>query len=116
MSLVPFNALLADAVHRGYALGYFEAWDQTSFEAVLQAAEQVEAPTILGWGGAITSFEWLEAGGVEEQAGIAMALARRARVPCAVLFNEARSLAQLERALACGVNTLMLDSSHLPYA
>ncbi|MCE5257675.1 MAG: class II fructose-bisphosphate aldolase [Chloroflexi bacterium] len=116
MPLVPFNALLAHAARHKYALGYFEAWDQTSFEAVLQAAEEAQAPTILGWGGAITSSSWLEAGGVEEQAALAMALAARSRVPCAVLFNEARTLAQLERALACGANALMLDSSHLPYA
>lgn len=116
MSLVPFTALVAHAAAHGYALGYFEAWDQTSFEATLQAAEQAEAPTILGWGGAITSFAWLEAGGVEEQAALALALAHRSRVPCAVLFNEARALAQLQRALDCGANAVMLDSSHLPYA
>ena len=115
MSIVPFNALLAHARRHQYAIGYFEAWDQVSFEAVLQACEQAEAPTILGWGGAITSYEWLEAGGVEEQAGIALALARRSRVPTAVLFNEGRSLAQLKRALAAGANAIMLDSSHLPY-
>ena len=116
MPIVPFNALLAHARRNHYAIGYFEAWDQVSFEAVLQAAEQAEAPTILGWGGAITSYDWLENGGVEEQAALALALARRSHVPTAVLFNEGRSLAQLERALNVGVNAVMLDSSHLPYA
>lgn len=116
MPIVPFNALLAHARRNHYAIGYFEAWDQVSFEAVLQAAEQAEAPTILGWGGAITSYDWLENGGVEEQAALALALARRSRVPTAVLFNEGRSLAQLERALVAGANAVMLDSSHLPYA
>jgi len=108
--------MLAAARAGGYALGYFEAWDQTSFEAVIAACERAQAPAILGWGGAITSYDWLESGGIEQQAGIAMALAERATVPCAVMFNEAKTLAHLERALALGANAVMLDISHLEYA
>lgn len=116
MPLVPFNALLAHAAAHQYAIGYFEAWDQHSLEATLLAAEQLEAPAILGWGGAITSYDWLEAGGIEQQASLALALARRAKVPCAVMFNEARSPAHLERALEVGANAVMLDTSHLGFA
>ena len=39
MPLVPFRQLLDDARRGGYAVGYFEAWDSYSLEAVLEAAE-----------------------------------------------------------------------------
>ena len=37
--LIPFTQLLADACVGGYAVGYFEAWDLYSLEAVAEAAE-----------------------------------------------------------------------------
>ena len=45
MSIASMSELLARALRGGYALGYFEAWDQYSLEAVLEAAE----PTSPGW-------------------------------------------------------------------
>ena len=39
-----------------------------------------------------------------------------AGVPVAVLFNEARTLAQVRQALDGGCNAVMLDTSELPYA
>ena len=37
MPLVPFGDLLGEAARGGYAVGYFEAWDSYSLEAVLAA-------------------------------------------------------------------------------
>jgi ketose-bisphosphate aldolase len=116
MSLVTMPTLLQHALHKGYAVGYFEAWDQYSLEAVLEAAEEAASPTILGYGGAITSARWLERRGVEEHTALARCLAERARVPVAIMFNEARNMTQLLRGLRAGCNTVMLDTSHLPYA
>ena len=39
MSIVSFTSLLDNALRQGYAVGYFEAWDSYSLEAVLEAAE-----------------------------------------------------------------------------
>ena len=36
--LIPFNQLLADARAGSHAVGYFEAWDLYSLEAVAEAA------------------------------------------------------------------------------
>ena len=116
MSVARLRDLLADARHGGYCLGYFEAWDQCSLEACLAAAEAERSPAILGFGGAVANQVWLDHRGVELLATLARKLADMAAVPVAVLFNEARTVGQIERALACGCNAVMLDSSHLSFA
>jgi ketose-bisphosphate aldolase len=114
MSVARMSDLLAAAKRGGYCIGYFEAWDQYSLEACLEAAEQTRSPAILGFGAAVTDQAWLDRWGVEELAGLARRLAEAATVPTAVLFNEARTIAQIKRGLAAGCNAVMLDSSHLP--
>jgi ketose-bisphosphate aldolase len=115
MTVVKLSEILGQALRRGYAVGYFEAWDQYSLEAVLGAAEAAGSPAILGFGAAVTNLAWLEAGGIEQLAGLARGLAERAAVPVAVLFNEAQSPAHAQRGLAAGCNCVMLDTSHLPW-
>jgi ketose-bisphosphate aldolase len=114
MPVVSLRSILAQALQQHYAVGYFEAWDLYSLEAVIATAEELRAPAILGFGGAVTNPAWFEAGGVEALAGLARGLAERATVPTAVLFNEARTHAHALRGLAAGCNCVMLDSSHLP--
>ncbi len=115
MSIVPFTTLLDRAVHAGYAIGYYESWDQYSLEAALEAAEECRSPAILGFGGAVTSRAWMDGNGVEELSVLARCLAERSTVPVAVLFNEAGTYEQLMRGLHSGCNAVMLDTSHLPY-
>ena len=116
MSIARLRDLLADARRGGYCIGYFEAWDQYSLEACLAAAEAERSPAIVGFGGAVADQGWMDHRGVEVLATLARRLAEMATVPAAVLFNEGRTLAQVERALACGCNAVMLDSSHLAFA
>lgn len=111
MPLVPMTALLGQAKAGGYAVGYFEAWDSYSLEAVLAAAEAEEAPVILGFGCMMASGEWLEAGGIEILAGLGLPLARRAKVPVTLLLNEVHTLEQARRGIDAGFNAVMMDSS-----
>ncbi len=115
MSVARMKDLLAGALKGGYAIGYFEAWDQYSLEACLEAAEEMRSPAILGFGAAVTDQAWLDRWGVEELACLARRLAEAAAVPATVLFNEARTLEQIRRGLAAGCNAVMLDSSHMPW-
>jgi len=64
MPLVPFTDLLNDARQGGYAVGYFEAWDSYSLEAVLEAAELECSPVILGFGCLLLDQAWLDNGGI----------------------------------------------------
>ena len=91
MALVPLTDLLADARAGGYAVGYFEAWDGYSLDAVLDAAEAERAPVVLGFGCLLADQDWLDAGGIESLAGLGRAAAERSRVPVSLLLNEAHT-------------------------
>ena len=115
MSIVGMDEMLARAQHGGYAVGYFEAWDQYSLEAVLEVAEETASPAILGFGAVHVNQQWLNRWGIVELATMAHELAERSTVPAAVLFNEAATYVQVVRGLMLGCNAVMLDSSELPY-
>jgi ketose-bisphosphate aldolase len=102
--------LLADAGERRYAMGYFEAWDVYSLEAVLAAAEAERSPVIIGIGGLSANHDWLGSVGVEIYGAACAALARRASVPAAILFNEAESFAEATGALGAGYNSVMMHT------
>jgi len=106
--------LLRAALAGGYAVGYFEAWDQYSLEAVLEAAEECRSPVILGFGGEIMNQEWYDGGGQRRLAALGVAAAESAKVPTALLLNEAKTIEQVSRGLAWGFNAVMLDTSGLP--
>jgi ketose-bisphosphate aldolase len=114
--LVPFKKLLAEAQAGGYALGYFEAWDIYSLEAVLEAAEAEDAPVILGFGGVMMEPGWFDGGGLERLGAVGLATARAARVPVSLILNEVSTFAQVVRGIQAGFNAVMLNTSGLPYA
>lgn len=111
MALVPLPELLADAREGGYAVGYFEAWDLASLEAVVEAAEAERAPVVLGFGCLLVDQGWLDAGGIEALGRMGRTVAERARVPASFLLNEAHSAAQAVRGLDAGFEAVMLHTS-----
>ena len=114
--LIPFKELLAEAQAGGYAVGYFEAWDIYSLEAVLEAAEAENAPVILGFGGVMMEPGWFDGGGLERLGALGLATARAARVSVSFILNEVATFAQVVRGIQAGFNAVMLDTSGLPYA
>jgi len=114
MPLIPLRDILATALAEGYAVGYFEAWDQYSLEAVLEAAEEARSPVILGFGCQVIEPGWLDGGGLRRLAALGRAAAEDARVPMALLLNEAQTFEQVVRGLTWGFNAVMLDTSELP--
>lgn len=113
--LVPLPTLLGRAGDAGYAVGYFEAWDSYSLEAVLEAAELEQAPVILGFGCMMVAPAWLEGGGISALGCLGRSAAERAQVPVSLLLNEARNMAQVQAGLDAGFNAVMLDTSSWPY-
>ena len=110
MPLVPLQRMLGKARSDGYAVGYFEAWDACSLEAVLTAAEQGSAPVILGFGAMMVGGTWLDSGGVEVLGAIGRSYAERSSVDVALLFNEAHTLDQAKRGIDAGFNAVMIDT------
>lgn len=115
MPLVGCDDLLGAARAGGYGVGYFEAWDLSSLETVLTAAEAERAPVMLGFGAMMVDGGWLDAGGLERLGALATVVARQAAVPVSLIFNEAQTFAQAVRALDSGFNTVMLDTSAWPW-
>ncbi len=114
--LVPFKDLLAEAQRQGYAVGYFEAWDIYSLEAVVEAAEAAGSPVIIGFGGVMMEPGWFDRdGGLERLGALGLAAAKLAKVPVSFLLNEVATLDLIRRGIAAGFNAVMLDTSHLPY-
>jgi ketose-bisphosphate aldolase len=114
--LVPFKDLLAEAQRQGYAVGYFEAWDIYSLEAVVEAAEAAGSPVIIGFGGVMMEPGWFDRGsGLERLGALGLAAAKLAKVPVSFLLNEVATLDLIRRGMAVGFNAVMLDTSHLPY-
>jgi ketose-bisphosphate aldolase len=112
--LVPLQQILSKARSDGYAVGYFEAWDACSLEAVLTAAEEESAPVILGFGAMMVDGGWLDGGGVEVLGAIGRSYALRSSVDVALLFNEAHSLDQAKRGIDAGFNAVMIDTHSWP--
>lgn len=110
MALVPLPKLLADARAGGYAVGYFEAWDLASLEAVVEAAEAERAPVVLGFGCLLVDRGWLDRDGIEALGRLGSPIAERARVPTCLLLNEAHTPAQAMRGVDAGFTAVMLHT------
>lgn len=111
MPLVSMSSLLKGAYAGGYGVGYFEAWDGYSLEAVVEAAEAERSPVIIGFGCMMVSSDWLNDGGVEILGALGRQAAERAAVPTAFLLNETHTFEQAERGIAAGFQTVMMDTS-----
>jgi ketose-bisphosphate aldolase len=109
--IVPLPYLLAKAKEDAYAIGYFEAWDSYSLEAVIEAAEAENSPVILGFGCMMVAETWLDGGGIETLGSLGSEFAERTRMPVALLLNEAHTYQQCLAGLQAGFNAVMLDTS-----
>lgn len=106
---------MLEAKINGYALGYFEAWNLESLEAVMEAAEETFSPVILGFGCFQKDSGWLESGGLEHLAALSKVVAERSKVPTALLLNEAQNFRQALMGIRMGFNAIMLTTSHLSF-
>ena len=110
MALVPMSRLLKHARRHAYAVGYFESWNMESILGVIDAAEQMESPVIIGFnGGFIGHEDRIVKENIYYYAGLGRAVAAYAKVPVAFIFNEADDVPLLIKALKAGFNVIMHD-------
>ena len=108
MPLEPIGKLLQSARAGGYALGYFESWNLESLQGVIEAAESVRAPIIIGFNGEFLSRP--ERRAVERlswYAALGLAAAQSAQVPCGFIFNECPNDEWVRAAATAGFNLVM---------
>lgn|SRR5215469_1690578 len=108
MSLTPIGRMLESAKRGKYAIGYFESWNLESLQGVIDAAEAVRAPVIIGFNGEFLSQR---AGGSLAELALYGALgktaAMQASVPCGFIFNECAEDKWVEQAITAGFNLVM---------
>ncbi len=110
MPLVSFQDLFAGARSGGYALGYFEAWNLESLQAVVQAAEEEQAPVIVGFnGGFLRHRDRAAPEDLSYYSSFRLAL-ERASVPVGFLLNESDDIGQIVEAIELGFNGVMPES------
>jgi ketose-bisphosphate aldolase len=110
MPLVPMSRLLRHARSHGYAVGYFEAWNLESILAVKDAAEEADSPVILGFnGGFLGNSRRKVEENVYHYGALGRVIAAQARVPAALILNEATQVPLLKQGLEAGFNVIMHD-------
>ncbi len=107
MPLVNMKDMLAHAHANGYAVGAFDLVSLEFLEAIMTAAEDMEAPVILSL--AESHFEYFD---FELAMAATVAAARRARVPVAIHLDHGHSLESAVRGINLGCNGVMVDASH----
>jgi ketose-bisphosphate aldolase len=108
MSLEPIPEMMRHARSRQYAVGYFESWSIDSLYGVIDAAEQMKSPVIIGFNGEFLS----RAGRIETErlalyGALGRAAAASANVPCGFIFNECAQDEWTRNAISLGFNLVM---------
>jgi len=113
MPLASMVQLLADAQRGGYAVCYCESWNLESVQAVIEAAEELDSPAIVGFnGGFLSHSSRCKPENLAFYAGMRLAICR-SRVPIAFLLNETDNLAQIALGIELGFNAVMVESHHM---
>lgn len=112
MGFVSMTDLLEDAKKRKYAVGYFESWNLESLEAVIDAAEEIDSPVIIGFnGGILTSPERiLKPENLEYFAAVGRIATRKASVPVALILNEISNFQTAVSGIKFGFNAVMFEN------
>ena len=103
------------ALRNRYAVGYFEAWNMESILAVVDAAERTCSPVIIGFGGQfIGSKQRTIKENIYHYGYLGKAIAEYAKIPVALLLNEAHDIPMLINGLRAGFNAIMYEAQHKP--
>lgn len=108
--LVDLKTILADTREKHYAVGLFNCVTLEMTKGILQAAEELSSPVIIG-----PAESLLPGASLEEYADMMLGMARRARVPVALHFDHGFTPELVERAIALGFTSVMYDCSMLPF-
>lgn len=108
--LVNLNEVLLDAQKNHYAVGLFNTTDTDMLQAVIEAAEKLRSPVIIG-----TAEILLPYGELSLIAPSVIAAAKRASVPVVVHYDHGLTFERCMEALRLGFSSVMYDGSAKPY-
>ena len=108
--LVNLNHVLKKAQEGKYAVGLFNTTDSDMLQAVIEAAEELSSPVIIG-----TAEVLLPYGELQLIAPSIIAAAKRAKVPVVVHYDHGLTFDRCIEALKLGFSSVMFDGSAKDY-
>jgi ketose-bisphosphate aldolase len=113
MPIASLHDILHDAQRGCYGVPYCESWNLESAQAVIEAAERVKSPAIVGFnGGFLQHPDRRQPENLAWYAGMRLAL-ELSCVPVALLLNESTTLDQIGEAIRLGFNAVMPENEGL---
>lgn len=108
--LVNMNDILKKAQKEGYGVGFFNAVNVEMARAVIETAEELNAPVIVG-----TAEVLLPATPLERVAEYLIPMAKKAKVPVCVHYDHGLTFEKCMEALQLGFTSVMYDCSTASY-
>lgn len=113
MPIASLHDILRSARNGSYGVPYCESWNLESAQAVVEAAEKVRSPAIVGFNGGFLQHPLRrQPEKLTWYAGMRLAL-DSASVPVALLLNESTTLEQIAEAIRLGFNAVMPENEGL---
>ncbi|MGL6202544.1 MAG: class II fructose-bisphosphate aldolase [Lachnospiraceae bacterium] len=108
--LVNMNQLINDAEKHNYCVGMFTSPSLPFAEAVIAAAEEMNAPLMFG-----QVESWQQYGDIEINGPIMAEMARKAKVPVCLHLDHGTTLPYIMKAVKAGYSSVMADFSELSF-
>jgi ketose-bisphosphate aldolase len=110
MPLVNMKPLLRDAMDNGYAVAAFNLVDYGTTKAMVEAAEELNAPVICQ-----TSTKTIQYWSHKEIVSWVRTVAEDSPVPVVLHLDHCKDLAMIEACAKAGWTSIMIDASELPF-
>ena len=108
--LVNLNDVLKKAQKEHYGVGLFNTTDTDMLQAVIEAAEELNSPVVIGTAEVLLPF-----GELKLIAPSVIAAAKRAKVPVVVHYDHGLTFDRCMEALKLGFSSVMFDGSTKDY-
>ena len=108
--LVTMKDILTDAKNGGYGIGFFNAVNVEMARAIIEAAEELRAPVMVG-----TAEVLLPAMPLERVSEYLVPMAKKAAVPVCVHYDHGLTFEKCMEALKLGFTSIMYDCSTEDY-
>ena len=108
--LVNMNDVLLPAKKGGYGVGFFNAVNVEMARAIIETAEELRAPVMVG-----TAEILLPAMELARVAEYLIPMAEKASVPVCVHYDHGLTFEKCMQALELGFTSIMYDCSTAPY-